>query len=171
MQGYIEGLGDAFAMIDPCVFVDDDGQAYFYYGGGGRCIGARLKESMTELAEEPVKMEGLYDFHEAAWVHKKDGIYYLSYSDNEEAGNRLVYATSDHPLGPWNYQGVYMDTSGSGTIHGSIVEYKGEWFAFYHNCVLSGQGNLRSICVDKLYYNPDGTIRKVIQTKGNPIQK
>lgn len=46
VQGYIEGLGDAFAMIDPCVFVDDDGQAYFYYGGGGRCIGARLKDNM-----------------------------------------------------------------------------------------------------------------------------
>ena len=87
--------GDAFAMIDPCVFVDDDGQAYFYYGGGGRCIGARLKDNMVELAEKPRKMEGLSDFHEAAWVHKRNGTYYLSYSDNvpHPNGNRMHYAT------------------------------------------------------------------------------
>lgn len=166
VQGYVEGLGDdTFAMIDPCVFTDDDGQVYFYYGGGGRCAGAPLKENMMELAEPLTFMEGLVDFHEATWVHKKDGVYYLSYSDNHpEEGNRMNYATSDSPLGPWKYQGIYMDPTGCDTNHGSIVEYKGQWYAFYHNKVLSGQGNLRSICVDRLYYNADGTIQKVIQT-------
>ena len=167
VQGYIEGLGDAFAMIDPCVFVDDDGQAYFYYGGGGRCIGARLKDNMVELAEKPHKMEGLSDFHEAAWVHKRNGIYYLSYSDNvpHPNGNRMHYATSTSPLGPWTYREVILEATGSGTSHGSIVEYKGEWYLFYHDCSISGRGNLRSICVDKLYYNPDGSIQLVKQTK------
>ena len=155
-------------MIDPCVFVDDDGQAYFYYGGGGRCIGARLKDNMVELAEKPRKMEGLSDFHEAAWVHKRNGIYYLSYSDNvpHPNGNRMHYATSASPLGPWTYRGVILEATGSGTSHGSIVEYKGEWYLFYHDCSISGRGNLRSICVDKLYYNPDGSIQLVKQTKG-----
>lgn len=71
---YIDMIGmedDCFAMIDPCVFVDDDDQAYFYYGGGGRCVGAKMKDNMMELAEPLRAMEGLKDFHEAAWVHKK----------------------------------------------------------------------------------------------------
>jgi Beta-xylosidase len=167
VQGYIEGLGDdTFAMIDPCVFIDDDGQAYFYYGGGGRCAGAKLKDTMMELAEPLQFMEGLEDFHEAAWVHKRNGMYYLSYSDNTRRGNQMRYAMSDSPLGPWRYQGVYLDRVTSDTSHGSIVEYNGQWYQFYHNCDLSGMGNLRSICYDKLYYNPDGTIQKVIQTTG-----
>ena len=169
---YIDMIGmedDCFAMIDPCVFVDDDDQAYFYYGGGGRCVGAKMKDNMMELAEPLRAMEGLKDFHEAAWVHKKDGVYYLSYADNHaengKGANRLNYATSNSPLGPWTYQGVYLEPTGCDTSHGSIAEYNGEWYAFYHNCSISGRGNLRSICVDKLYYNPDGTIKVVEQTK------
>ena len=163
VKGYIKGLPE-FAMIDPCVFIDDDGQAYFYYGGGGRCMGGKLKSNMMELAGPMRDMEGLEDFHEATWVHKRNGIYYLSYSDNNPKGNRMNYATSKSPLGPWKYQGIYLDPVSSDTSHGSIVEYKGEWYAFYHTADLSGQGNLRSICFDKLYYNEDGTIQKVKQT-------
>jgi alpha-L-fucosidase 2 len=170
VQGYIEGLPE-FAMIDPCILVDDDGQAYFYYGGGSRCMGGKLKENMLELDGPLQDMTGLDDFHEATWVHKRNGIYYLSYADNARRGNRLKYATSKNPLGPWTYQGVLLETTGSGTNHGSVVEYKGESYAFYHNCDLSGRGNLRSICFDKLYYNPDGTIQKVNQTTGLEASK
>ena len=166
VQGYLDLGEDNFAMIDPCVFVDDDGQAYFYYGGGNRCAGARLKDNMVELAEPLQFMEGLEDFHEATWVHKRNGIYYLSYSDNTRRGNRLCYAMSDSPLGPWTSKGAYLDPVTSDTSHGSIVEFNGQWYAFYHNCDISGRGNLRSICFDKLYYNPDGTIQKVKQTTG-----
>lgn len=170
VQGYLELGEDTFAMIDPCVFVDDDGQAYFYYGGGGRCVAAKLKDNMTELAEPLRHMEGLKDFHEATWVHKRNGVYYMSYADNHimpdgSQQNRLNYAVSDSPYGPWEYKGVYLEPTGCDTSHGSIVEYKGEWFAFYHNKDLSGHGNLRSICVDKLYYNEDGTIQVVRQHK------
>lgn len=165
VQDYIEGLGDAFAMIYPCVFVDDDGQAYFYYGGGGKCMGAKLKDSMTEIAEPLRPMEGLKDFHEASWVHKRNRIYYLSYADNNRGANRLNYAMSEAPLGPWKYQGIYLQPTGCDTSHGSIVEYKGEWYASYHNSSISKRGNLHSICVDKLYYNPDGMIKMVEQHK------
>lgn len=170
VQGYLELGEDTFAMIDPCVFVDEDGQAYFYYGGGGRCVAAKLKDNMMELAEPLRPMEGLKDFHEAAWVHKRGGLYYLSYADNHimpdgSQQNQLNYAVSNSPYGPWEYKGVYLGPTGCDTSHGSIVEYKGEWFAFYHNKDLSGHGNLRSICVDKLYYNDDGTIRMVEQHK------
>jgi arabinoxylan arabinofuranohydrolase len=155
------------SLIDPCVFVDDDGQAYFYYGGGNVCKGGKLKDNMMEIEGEMKTMQGLNDFHEATWVHKKDGLYYLSYADNfSEAGkhNRMRYATSSNPLGPWTSKGVYIDPTDSFTNHGSIVEFKGQWYAFYHNSSLSNNDWLRSICVNKLYYNADGTIRKVIQT-------
>jgi beta-xylosidase len=172
--GYVKGVE---AYIDPCVFVDDDGQVYIYQGGGGVCLGGKLKDNMTEVDGIMQRMEGLEDFHEATWVHKYNGKYYLSYSDNHEDGkegiegdNRMRYAISDNPLGPWKYMGIYMNPTDSYTNHGSIVEYKGQWYAFYHNSSLSaskGESNdwLRSICVDKLYYNSDGSIKMVIQTR------
>jgi hypothetical protein len=132
---------------------------------------------MIELDGELQPMEGLVDFHEAIWIHKKDGLYYLSYADNHDNGwndgvtgdNRLRYATSPSPLGPWNHRGLYMNPTDSYTDHGSIVEYKGQWWAFYHNSKLSmknGEFNdwLRSACVDPLYYNEDGTIMVVNQS-------
>lgn len=67
--------------------------------------------------------------------------------------------------------GIYLEPTGCDTSHGSIVEYNGQWYAFYHNQDLSGQGNLRSICVDKLEYNPDGTIQAVKQTKAEASEK
>jgi len=164
-KGYIKGIKN---MIDPCVFIDDDGQAYFYYGGGGNCEGGKLKDNMTEISGSMEKMKGLVDFHEATWVFKRNGIYYLSYSDNhdkKDKHNRMCYAMSNSPLGPWTYKGIYMDPTDSYTNHGSIVEFKGQWYAFYHNSSLSNHDWLRSVCVDKLYFNEDGTIQKVIQTK------
>ncbi len=166
VQGY---LPDLDPMIDPCVFIDEDGLAYFYYGGGGVCKGGKLMDNMMEIDGVMQPMEGLVDFHEAAWVHKRDGVYYLSYADNNDKDgkhNQMRYATSDSPLGPWTYRGIYMDPTDSYTNHGSIVQYKGQWYAFYHNSALSHHDWLRSICVDKLFYNDDGTIQKVVQTMG-----
>ena len=163
-QGYIPGVG-GFAMIDPSVFIDDDGQAYLYYGGGGRCQVGKLKDNMMEIDGDLIDLKDLEDFHEAPWIFKRNEIYYLTYSDNNPGANRLRYATSSSPLGPWKNQGIYLEPTGSDTSHGSVVEYNGKWYAFYHNMALSNQGNLRSICVNELFFNPDGSIKKVIQTK------
>jgi hypothetical protein len=165
--GTIQGAG-GFAMIDPAVFMDTDGQAYLYYGGGGHCAGAKLKPSMTEIDGEPVPMTGLTDFHEATWVFKRNGVYYLSYADNHPGNNQMQVATSSNPLRPWTPRGVYLESTGCDTTHGSVVEYKGQWYQFYHNKAISGAGNLRSICVDKLDFNDDGSIRTVVQTKTGP---
>jgi beta-xylosidase len=165
VQKYIDGLE---SLIDPTVFVDDGGQAYFYYGGGGVCKGGRLKDNMMEIDGTMQTMQGLVDFHEATWVHKRNGLYYLSYADNHDVGglkNQMRYAVSKSPLGPWTYKGIFIDPTDSYTDHGSIVEYKGQWYAFYHNSALSHYDWLRSICVDTLGYNEDGTIKKLIQTK------
>jgi len=168
VQGYIKGLDP---LIDPNVFIDDDGQAYFYHGGFQKywpIKGGKLKENMTEIDGEMRDMEGLVDFHEGPFVFKRKGVYYMIYPNNKNngviRGNSMYYATSDKPLGPWNYKGVILDPTGCGTSHGSVVEYKGQWYLFYHNYALSGKGNLRSICFDKLFFNEDGTIQKVIQT-------
>lgn len=164
VQGYLEGMP---AEIDPCVFVDDDGQPYIYNGGGGKMYGGKLKKNdWTKLDAAMTSMTGMSDFHEGAWVHKRNGIYYLSYADNNPGANRLRYATSSSPLGPWKYEGIYLQPTTCDTSHGSIVEYKGQWYAFYHTSDASGQGNLRSVCVDKLYYNSDETIQEVKQTRG-----
>ncbi len=162
-QGYIKSVG-GFAMIDPCVFVDGDGQAYLIYGGGSKCQGGKLKENMVEIDGEMKDMTGLIDFHEAAWLFKRNGIYYLTYADNNPRQNQLRYAMSKSPLGPWEHKGIYLEPTGCDTSHGSVVEYKGQWYAFYHNQSISGKGNLRSVCVDKLFFNADGTIKTVVQT-------
>ncbi len=169
-QGYIEGMRSG---IDPSVFVDDDGQAYIYQnsGGTGTCAVGKLKTNMVELDGEMQDMQGLVGYHEGPWVHKRNGIYYLSYADGHDDGyikNEMRYAMSTSPMGPWTYKGVVVGGTTEGTQHGSIVQYKGQWYAFYHNNVLSfgtnPGGGARSICVDKLYYNEDGTMQKVIQT-------
>ena len=90
------------------------------------------------------------------------------------------FATSENVFGPYQYKGVILDEVNSGTNHHSIVEYKGKWYLFYHNSDLYYQHNpdvkqvldwkeitpfRRSICVDYLHYNKDGTIKKVVPTK------
>ncbi|MDQ6417812.1 family 43 glycosylhydrolase [Paenibacillus sp. LHD-117] len=162
-QGYIEGLG-GFAMIDPCVFVDDDGRAYMYYGGGGVCAGGELADDMMSMKGELVPMNEIEDFHEAAWVFKRNGLYYLTYADNLEGNNRMHYAVSDKPLGPWTYKGIFLAPTGCSTTHGSVAEYKGKWYLFYHNQAISGEGNLRSVCIDEIAFEEDGSIRVVEQT-------
>ena len=159
-------------LSTPACLWTTTGRPTYTKAGGGTCKGGRLKDNMMEIDGTMQSMEGLVDFHEATWVHKYNGKYYLSYSDNHNPGqegvegyNRMRYAVSDHPLGPWKYMGIYMGGSDCFTNHGSIVEYKGEWFAFYHSIALSGNPALRSVCVDRLYYNPDGTIRMVERRK------
>lgn len=163
-QGYIPGLG-GFSLIDPCVFVDEDDRAYMYYGGGSRCEGGELNDDMISIKGDMREMEGLEDFHEAAWVFKREGLYYLTYADNLEGNNRMRYATSENPLGPWTNRGIFLEPTGCSTTHGSVVEFKGQWYLFYHNQDISGEGNLRSVCIDYLYFNEDGSIRTVVQTK------
>ena len=167
-KGYIEGIDP---LIDPNVFIDDDGQAYFYHGGGQKgwpVKGGKLKDNMIEIDGEMKDMEGLVEFHEAPFVFKRKGIYYMIYPDRNNAepikGNQMRYATSNKPLGPWKYQGIILDPTGCVTSHGSVVEYKSQWYMFYHNAAITGRNNQRSICFDKLFFNEDGTIQKVVQT-------
>lgn len=167
LVGRVEGVP---SQIDPCVFVDDDGQPYIYNGGGGQCFGGKLcRDDWTRLDGPMRPMEGLVDFHEATWIHKYNGRYYLTHSDNYHylEGNRMRYAVSDSPLGPWTDMGIYMYPTGVETNHGSIVRFRGRWYAFYHTGNFSGHGALRSVCFDPIEYDDDGRLR-IVRNFGSP---
>ncbi|MCU0857402.1 MAG: family 43 glycosylhydrolase [Pontiellaceae bacterium] len=165
VRGYFKELGGR-GMIDPAVFTDDDGQSYMIYGGGAVCHIGKLKENMVEIDGEMADIsKQLTDFHEGPWIFKRNGIYYLMYPDNVKPCNSMRYAMSTNVLGPWESKGIMMEPVSSETTHGSVVEYKGVWYIFYHNAALSGGiGNLRSVCFDRLFFNEDGTIQLVKQT-------
>lgn len=150
--------------IDPAVFIDDDGAAYIYWGSWGQIRMARLQDNMIELAETP-KVVNAPRFFEAAWVHKRNGIYYLSYSAGSNPAT-IEYCTSNSPYGPWTHRGVVNDrVYNSPTNHHAIVEFQNQWYFVYHNGLAPGGGEFRrSVCVDYLYYNEDGTMKKVVQT-------
>jgi hypothetical protein len=154
--------------IDPNVFIDDDGQAYLYWSQGN-IFAAKLKINMLEiegevhtLADLPVK--GL---KEGPYMYKHKGTYYLTYPHVENKIERLEYATSKSPLGPFKFTGVIMDENPTGcwTNHHSIIEYNGQHYLFYHSNDLSPNFDKnRSIRADSLFFNADGTIKKVIPT-------
>lgn len=99
-------------------------------------------------------------FFEASWMHKYNGKYYFSYSTGNT--HKLCYAIGDSPYGPFEYKGVIMNPVIGWTTHHSIVEFKGEWFLFYHDCVLSkGTTHLRNIKCSKLTYDDAGLINTV----------
>ena len=160
--------------IDPCVFKDDDGIYYMYFGGlGGDVIPdapliAKMDETMQEFGEAP-KLVDILDqsgeklkredldryFFEGAWLHKYDGKYYLSYSTGST--HFIVYATSDSPYGPFTYQGKLLDPVSGWTTHHSIVEFKGKWYLFYHDSSRSGGETMqRCVKMTELFYTPDG---------------
>ena len=155
--------------FDPGVFMDDDGSAYLYFGGGGpgnaRVI--RLGSDMISVSGEAVTIDAP-NFFEASYMHKRDGIYYFSYSTNPSSGMKIDYMTSSSPMTGFHYQGTILpnpwDNLGNNNHH-SIVEYNGQWYIFYHNRAVSGSVYQRSVCIDYLYYNSDGTIMTVSATR------
>jgi len=133
---------------------------------------AKLTDDMLQFAEDPrpviivddngqsLKASDPHRFFEASWMHKYNGKYYFSYSTGDS--HYLCYAIGDNPYGPFTYKGVILEPVVGWTTHHSIVEFKGKWYLFFHDCVPSdGQTWLRSMKVKDLEYNADGTIRIV----------
>ncbi|WP_161568336.1 family 43 glycosylhydrolase [Anaerobacillus alkaliphilus] len=152
--------------IDPTVFIDDNGQAYLYWGNT-HLYYAKLKDNMIELDGEihQLTIENMPGtFTEAPYLHKYKDTYYLSFAMNFP--EVTAYATSHSPEGPWQYQGILLDRmDDSETSHQAIIEFKGDWYLIYHTGALPGGGNFRrSTSIDKLSYNEDGTIQKVTPT-------
>jgi len=154
--------------IDPNVIIDKDGQAYLYWSQGN-IYAAKLKENMTELASDPVILKDLptKGLKEGPYVFERNGKYYLTFPHVENTIERLEYAMSDNPLGPFKMTGVIMDESPSNcwTNHHSVIQFKNQWYLFYHDRDYSPNfDKARSVRADSLFFNSDGTIRKVIPT-------
>ena len=207
--------------IDPCVFKDDDGEIYCYFGGiwGGQLqwraplaapyapiaqpdsapapadaadlghapdkktelfapAGApalssyvvRMTDDVLQFNEaprpvlivdengEPLKADDPHRFFEASWMHKQNGKYYFSYSTGDS--HYLCYAVGDNPYGPFTSQGVILEPVVGWTTHHSIVEYKGQWYLFHHDCVPSNDITwLRSLKVMPIEFDENGKIK------------
>jgi hypothetical protein len=158
--------------IDPCTLIDRDGQAYIYWAGFGGLLGAKLSDNMLELASEPVVISELpasdAGLKEGPFVFERGGKYYFTFPwVKNNTTELLAYAMGDNPLGPFTMTGEIMDESPTGcwTNHHSIIEYNGQWYLFYHHNDLSPAFDKnRSIRIDSLFFNPDGTIQKVAPT-------
>lgn len=149
--------------IDPTVYIDDDGQAYIFWGNT-QCYYAKLKENMIEL-DGPIMPIQLPRFTEAPWIHKHNGWYYLSFAS--EFPEKICYAMSRSINGPWEYKGILNEIAGSSnTNHQAIIDFKGQWYFIYHNGSINphGCGFRRAVCIDRLFYNEDGTIKRIQMT-------
>ncbi len=162
--------------IDPTVIIDDDGQAYIFWGNT-QLYYAKLKENMVELDGEimPIIVHGIHqpasmakdvDFYtEAPWIHKRKGVYYLSFAVGFP--EKIGYAMSYDINGPWEYKGILNEIAGnSNTNHQSIIEFQGQWYFIYHNGAINTAGSSyrRSLCIDRLYYKRNGELERVLMT-------
>jgi hypothetical protein len=156
-------------LFDPGVFIDDDGQAYLYFGGGapGNARVIRLNSDMISTSGSAITLD-VPNFFEALYMHKRNGVYYLSYSTTPATGFRIDYMTSNSPTSGFTHRGTVLTNpwQNGNNNHHSIVEYNGQWYVFYHNRAISNERGAssfqRSINVDRLFYNSDGTIQQVV---------
>ncbi|MDE6636273.1 MAG: family 43 glycosylhydrolase, partial [Lachnospiraceae bacterium] len=156
--------------IDPTVFVDDDGQAYLYYGQNLKYV--KLNDDMISydksIGDKGKVSVSVPNYVEGPWLTKHNNIYYFMYAGTDEGASSthqayetLRYAYSDSPEGPWTYGGILMETTvgHSYTNHPGVADFKGHSYLFYHTDQLKdGGGYHRSVCVSEFTYNSDGTI-------------
>jgi arabinoxylan arabinofuranohydrolase len=167
--------------IDPCVFIDDDGQAYYMWGQFTAKM-AKLKPNMVEIDSTTIKdnvvTEREHFFHEGGYMIKRKGIYYFVYAHMGRAGRPtcIGYATSKNPMGPFKYGGVIVDNDhcdpGNWNNHGSIAEFNGKWYVFYHRST-HGSVTMRKTCIEPITFNEDGSINEVEMTTqgaGGPLK-
>ena len=164
------GMTHSWRTIDPSVFIDDDGQAWLFWGNGAAWV-CKLNADMISydatFGTKMVSITGSMDFPftEAPWVHKKDGLYYLSFA----AGfpERISYAVATTPAGPYVYKGILNEIAGnSNTNHQAIVQFKNNWYFVYHNGGIQTDGGSfsRSVCIDKLEFDENNMYKPVIMT-------
>ncbi|WDZ86565.1 family 43 glycosylhydrolase [Micromonospora cathayae] len=158
--------------IDPHAFIDDNGQAYLYWGNPNLWY-VRLNQDMISFSGSPTQIPlttagfgtrtgnasrpTLYE--EGPWVYKRNGLYYNVFAA-ECCSEFIAYSTAPGPTGPWTYRGTVMPRQGSSfTNHPGIIDFNGGSYFFYHNGALPGGGGFtRSVAVEKFSYNSDGTI-------------
>ncbi|RIJ69439.1 hydrolase [Nakamurella silvestris] len=160
--------------IDPATFHDPVSGKYFLFWGNGSPVYAELADDMISLKPGTIKAQsGLTSYREGSFINYRDGIYHMTYSidDTGSENYRVGYATSSSVDGPWTYRGVILEKDVSqgilGTGHSSIVQVPGtdDWYIVYHRFgIPGGDGTHRETTIDHLYFNADGTIKKVVPT-------
>ena len=188
VKGFSQGkILDLFGQnqIDPAAFVDDDGTSYYLWGQFTLKM-AKLNKDMVSLDSTTFKDNILTEaddqFHEGAFMVKRNGLYYLIYAhlDKAHRPTQIGYATSENPMGPYKYGGVIIDNDHSDpevwNNHGSIVEFNNQWYVFYHRST-HGTVRMRKACVEPIFFEEDGSIPEVeMTTQGagpplNPLLK
>lgn len=169
--------------IDPTVAIDDDGQAYLYFGnpqlryvklnedmisydttiGKKGVVSVEMDESsFGEKVTENGEVSRPTSYGEGPWFYKRNNLYYMVYAAFAPKGGaeHLAYSTSTSPTGPWEYRGMIMPTQGGCyTNHPGVVDFMGHSYLFYHNQALKGGSSYhRSVAVEEFQYNEDGTI-------------
>lgn len=152
--------------IDPTVFVDEDGQAYMYWGNPN-CYYVKLNEDMISYSGDIVKLKETPEhYQEGPWFYKRNGHYYLAFASTC-CPEGIGYAMSDSPTGPWKTKGYIMrPTERTRGNHPGIMDYKGKSYVFGLNYdLLKLETNThyerRSVSVAEMHYNEDGTIQEV----------
>ena len=167
------GRGD----IDPSVMIDEDGQAYLYWGNPF-CYYVKLNEDMISYSGEIMKFGQLKTYQEGPWFYKRNGKYYLAFASTC-CPEGIGYAMSDGPLGPWEVKGYIMaPTNRDRGNHPGIIDYKGKSYVFGQNYDLlrlemKEHHERRSVAAAEMHYNVDGTIQEVpyfLDTKLEPIE-
>lgn len=181
-------MNGSWSNIDPTVCIDDDGQAYLYWGNGSLFYVKLNKDMISysgDIVTVPVTVESFGGargnksvenpnkdmYVEGPWFYKRNNLYYMMYAGMGKGGECLSYSTSNGPTGPWKYQGKIMENQklNSFTNHGGIIDYKGNSYLFYHSGLLPNGGSYgRAACVEQFTYNPDGTIPAITATKEGP---
>lgn len=155
------------ADIDPTVLIDDDGTPWLAWGNGD-CYMVRLKDNMIELGGD-VRKVPYRNFSEGPWLFKRGNLYYNVYAADAPGvqPEQICYSTAENINGPWTYKGFVTGPANFGfTIHPSVIEFKGQWYFFYHDgsYTLNGEPGgdcRRHVCVEYLYFNEDGTIKPI----------
>ena len=158
-------IGSQYDSIDPTVFIDK-GQAYLYWGNPHLWY-VKLNKDMISFSGTPIKCDATPEhYQEGPWFYKRGGHYYMAFASTC-CPEGIGYAMSDAPTGPWLFRGHIMQPDGrSSGNHPGIIDYKGSSYVFGFNYKLnyaltSEHRERRSVCLEKLTYNPDGTINTV----------
>jgi arabinoxylan arabinofuranohydrolase len=157
--------------IDPTVFIDDDGQAYLYWGNSTLWY-VKLNADMISYSGSIVTVSPKpSNFCEGPWFYKRNSIYYMVYSTVPSPNEAIAYAASTSPTGPWTNKGTIMAAGSCYTNHAGVIDFKDNSYFFYHNSALPKGGSFtRSVCVEQFKYNTDGTFPTITMTTTGPSQ-
>lgn len=156
--------------IDPTVLIDEDNTPWMAWGNGD-CYMVKLNHNMVEL-DGLIKKVPFRNYSEGPWLFKRGNLYYNIYAADAPGvqPEQLCYSTAPAITGPWTYGGFITGPAKHGfTIHPSVIEFKNQWYLFYHDGAYMlnetpGGDCRRQVCAEYLFFNPGGSIKPITLT-------